>query len=98
MKLLLDKETCFLPGSDKTPGWKHDLCRHLRNVELGADFAQFANADGGIVLFGIRETGGVPRVEGISDVEQTRLDVENTIKAICSPVPFFESAQFAYDE
>lgn len=66
MKLLLDKETCFLPRSDRTPGCTHDLCRHLRNAELGADFAQFANADGGIVLFGVRETGGATRSRGSS--------------------------------
>lgn len=97
MKLLVDKESCSLPGSDRTPGCSHDVCRHLRNAELGADFSQFANADGGVIVFGVRVTGGVPRIEGIADVDGTRLHVENVIKAVCSPVPLFESAQLAHD-
>lgn len=97
LKLRPDQEKCWLPNNLKTSPCKHDLCRELRNAELASDFSQFANADGGFLLFGINESATGNHVVGIKDTVAIRRHIENVVKTVCTPIPLFESLEFEYE-
>lgn len=96
LKLEPDQKKCWLPRKFKEPNCSHDICRELRNSELASDFSQFANADGGFLIFGIRESPDGIQIAGLNDLENIRRHIENVVKATCEPMPLFESHEFQY--
>lgn len=98
LKLRPDQEKCWLPTKLREHHCNHHDCRQLRNAELASDFSQFANADGGFLLFGVSESTNGNHVVGLDDIVTVRRHIENVIKTTCTPIPLFESLEFKYED
>ncbi len=89
-KLLLPKSKCRKGcTSRRGESCDDDLCIELGKVECASDVSQFANADGGYLVFGVVEKAGGVNVVGLSDPEDVQRRVENIIKERCVPEPVF---------
>lgn len=94
-----DTRKCRLPKELKQDGCSHDLCRELRNVEIASDFAQFANADGGFIVYGAvenRKQRGAT-ILGLDDMALQRRSIEQAFKGRCEPVPLVESESIDWE-
>ena len=59
--------------------------RDIAITEFRSDICAFANANGGYLIFGIEEDGGIPKkIEGIpiKDLDEYQLDIENWLNGI----------------
>lgn len=97
LKLKPDQKKCTLPQPANKEGCSHKICKDWRKTELASDFSQFANSDGGYLIFGVSESKGQAQVAGLDNISTTRRSIENAIKECCEPAPLFESDEFKYE-